>query len=242
MNMLDGACRAWLGPDAPLPGVVDGRFFWYGGFSRSDYIFARVNFPCILLSFYCFSFTHLFLIYLQIQQLVIEAYLRDGSSIAIGTPNAGGSVKLRRRLDDVANYRWPPTEWDIAAAHGAPRRGGVIRQGEDIAARLVAPFLRPSAVAARGRVDSGQRGGRGGGVPRGSIRQPQDVGDDAAHNAEIDALIAGAADIRNAAQAALAAPGFGAVVAGEHVGGAAAAAAAAVNVAGGAAAAVGAGV
>ena len=151
-------------------------------------------------------------------------------------------MELRRRLDDVANYRWPPPEWDIVAAHGAPRRGGVIRQGENIAARQVAPFLRPSAVAARGRVDSGQRGGRGGGVPRGSIRQPQDVGDDAAHYAEIDALIAGAADIRNAAQAALAAPGFGAVAAGEHVGGAAAAAAAAVNVAGGAAAAVGAGV
>ena len=67
------------------------------------------------------------------------------------------------------------------------------------------------------------------------------VGDDAAHNAEIDALIAGAADIRNAAQAALGAPGFGAAAAGEHGGGAAAAAAAAVNVAGGAAAAVGAG-
>ena len=194
-----------------------------------------------LLSFYCFSFTHLFLISLHIQQLVIEAYLRDGSSIAIGTPNAGGSVELRRRLDDVANYRWPPPEWDIAVLH-APRRGGVIRQGEDIAARQVAPFLRPSAVAARGRVDSGQRGGRGGGVPRGSIRQPQDVGDDAAHNAEIDALIAGAADIRNAAQASLGAPGFGAAAAGEHGGGAAAAAAAAVNVAGGAAAAVGAGV
>ena len=71
----------------------------------------------------------MFLIYLHIQQLVIEAYLRDGSSIAIGTPNAGGSVELRRRLDDVANYRWPPPEWDIVAAHGAPRRGGVIRQG-----------------------------------------------------------------------------------------------------------------
>ena len=45
MNMLDAACHAWLGLDAPVPGVVDGRFSWYGGFSRSDYIFARVNFP-----------------------------------------------------------------------------------------------------------------------------------------------------------------------------------------------------
>ena len=69
----------------------------------------------------------MFLISLHIQQLVIEAYLRDGSSIAIGTPNAGGSVELRRRLDDVANYRWPPPELDIVAAPGGvQRRGGVI--------------------------------------------------------------------------------------------------------------------
>ncbi len=57
----------------------------------------------------------------------------------------------------------------------------------------VVSFLRPSAVAARGRVDSGQRGGRGGGVPREAIRQPQD---DAAHNAEVDALIAAAPPLR----------------------------------------------
>ena len=57
MNMLDAACRAWLGPDAPVPAVVDGRSFWYGGFSRSDYIFARVYFPSfIFFSLNCFSF------------------------------------------------------------------------------------------------------------------------------------------------------------------------------------------
>ena len=59
MNMLDGACRAWLGPDAPLPGVVDGRFFWYGGFSRSDYIFARVNFSSFII-FFLLLFVHPF--------------------------------------------------------------------------------------------------------------------------------------------------------------------------------------
>lgn len=48
MNMLDAACRAWLGPDAPAAAVVDGRSFWYGGFSRSDYIFARVYFPSFI--------------------------------------------------------------------------------------------------------------------------------------------------------------------------------------------------
>ncbi len=51
MNMLDSACRAWLGPDPPEPAVVDGRFFWYGGFSRSDYIFARVIFPSFIFFF-----------------------------------------------------------------------------------------------------------------------------------------------------------------------------------------------
>ena len=145
--------------------------------------------------FTAFRSTLCFLISLYIQQLVIEAYLRDGSSIAIGTPSATGSVELRRRLDDVASYRWPPPEWDIVAAHGAQRRGGVIRQGENIAARQVAPFLRPSAVAARGRVDSGQRGGRGGGVPRGNVRQPHDDAAAAHHAAEIDALIAGGGGI-----------------------------------------------
>ncbi len=162
------------------------------------------------------------------QQLVIEAYIRDGSSIAIGTPNAAGSVEFRRRLDDVGNYRWPPPEWDVLAAPAAAqRRGGIIRQGEDIAARQVAPFLRPSAVAARGRVDSGQRGGRGGGAPRGAIRQPHDL---AAHNAEVDALIAAAPPPRVAAQADFVDPGDGAAAAGGLVGGAAAAAA--VHVAG----------
>ena len=81
-------------------------------------------------------------------------------------------------------------------APAAAQRRGIIRQGEDIGARQVAPFLRPSAVPARGRVDSGQRGGRGGGVPRGGIRQPHD---DAAHIAEVDALIAAAPPLREAA-------------------------------------------
>ncbi len=84
-------------------------------------------------------------------------------------------------------------------APAAAQRRGIIRQGEDIGARQVAPFLRPSAVPARGRVDSGQRGGRGGGVPRGGIRQPHG---DAAHNAEVDALIAAAPPLRDAAHVA----------------------------------------
>ena len=86
------------------------------------------------------------------------------------------------------------------------QRRGIIRQNEDIGARQVAPFLRPSAVPARGRVDSGQRGGRGGGFPRGGIREhPNDAG----HNAEIDALIAAAPPLRVAANVAGAAGAAG---------------------------------
>ena len=93
------------------------------------------------------------------------------------------------------------------------QRRGIIRQNEDIGARQVAPFLRPSAVPARGRVDSGQRGGRGGGVPRGGIRQPHG---DAAHNAEVDALIAAAPPLRVAAIVAGAAAGLQDAGAGGH--------------------------
>lgn len=108
-------------------------------------------------------------------------------------------------MDDVANYRWPPPEWDTLAAPAALQRRGIIRQNEDIGARQVAPFLRSPAVAARGRVDSGQRGGRGGGFPRGGIREPNDAG----HNADIDALIAAAPPLRVAAHVAGAAAAAG---------------------------------
>ncbi len=84
-------------------------------------------------------------------------------------------------------------------APAAAQRRGIIRQGEDIGARQVAPFLRPSAGQARGRVDSGQRGGRGGGAPRGGIRQPHE---DAVHIAEVNALIAAAPPPREAAHVA----------------------------------------
>ncbi len=102
-------------------------------------------------------------------------------------------------MDDVANYRWPPPEWDVLAAPTALQRRGIIRQNEDIGARQIAPFLRSPAVAARGRVDSGQRGGRGGGFPRGGIREHPN---DAVHNAEVDALIAAAPPLRVAAHVA----------------------------------------
>ena len=109
-------------------------------------------------------------------------------------------------MDDVANYRWPPPEWDTLAAPAALQRRGIIRQNEDIGARQVAPFLRSPAVAARGCVDSGQRGGRGGGFPRGGIREQPN---DAAHNAEVDALIAAAPPLRVAAHVAGAAAAAG---------------------------------
>ena len=115
-------------------------------------------------------------------------------------------------MDDVANYRWPPPEWDTLAAPAALQRRGIIRQNEDIGARQVAPFLRSPAVAARGRVDSGQRGGRGGGFPRGGIREPNDAG----HNADIDALIAAAPPLRVAANVAGAAAGLQDAGAGGH--------------------------
>ena len=107
-------------------------------------------------------------------------------------------------MDDVANYRWPPPEWDTLAAPAALQRRGIIRQNEDIGARRVAPFLRSPAVVARGRVDSGQRGGRGGGFPRGGIREPNDAG-----HVEIDALIAAAPPLRVAAHVAGAAAAAG---------------------------------